>query len=275
MGDSFQTQRGVSLPRLERLFVVDTDTSRISSFLKQLSTPNSVECDCMSVDWALLNRRTLPASSPSGRFTLTGAVTMVSSSHYPFKWTIECCWETRGVIHCHFDSSANDQPMNIVVDDQQSRLINLLKDSVVPFGRLKTLTIRGISTSGNAQQILELFPSVETLRTGCLTLNPSPGQTNAESIKDMLWTDYCSQLQDIEIVLCPVSHVCTASLPSVKIIGRVHGMNAHRLTSVMALPWPCYGAARRNQDQYPNTVQSPRTGCRRSDAVQRAQRTWN
>ena len=124
---------------------------------------------------------------------------MVSSSHYPFKRMIECCWATRGVIHCHFDSSANDQPMNITVDDQQSRLINSLKDSIVPFERVKTLTIRGMSTSGNAQQILELFPSVETLRTGCLTLNPSPGQTNVESIIDMLSTDYCSQLQDIEI----------------------------------------------------------------------------
>jgi len=84
---------------------------------------------------------------------------------------------------------------------------------------------------------LELFPSVETLRTGCLTLNPSPGQTNAESIKDMLWADYCSQLQNIEIVFCPVAHVCTASLPSAKIIGRVHGTNAHRLTSVNRMPY--------------------------------------
>jgi len=234
MGDSFQTQRGVTLPRLERLFVVDTDTYRISSFLEQLSTPNSVECDFISVDWALLNRRTLPVSSPLGRFTLTEAVTMVSSSHYPFKWMIECRWETRGAIRCHFDSSANDQPMNITVDDQQSRLINSLKDSIVLF---KTLTIRGMSTSGSAQQILELFPSVETLRIGCLTLNPSHGQTNAESIKEMLWTDYRSQVQNIEIVLCPVSHVCTASLPSAKIVGRVHGMNAHRLTSVNRMPY--------------------------------------
>jgi len=237
MGDSFQTQRGVSLPRLERLFVVDTDTYRISSFLEQLSTPNSVEYDFISVDWALLNRRTLPVSSPLGRFTLTEAVTMVSSSHYPFKRMIECCWATRGVIHCHFDSSANDQPMNITVDDQQSRLINSLKDSVVPSERVKTLTMHGTSTSGNAAQILESFPSVETLRTGCLTLNPSHRQTNAESIKDMLWTDYCSQLQNIEIVLCPVAHVCTASLPSAKIIGRGHGTNAHRLTSVNRMPY--------------------------------------
>jgi len=59
MGDSFQTQRGVTLPRLERLFVVDTDTYRISSFLEQLSTPNSVEFDLISVDW---NRRTLLVS---------------------------------------------------------------------------------------------------------------------------------------------------------------------------------------------------------------------
>jgi len=98
MGDSFRTQRGVTLalPGLERLFVVDTDTYRISSFLEQLSTPNSVECDLISVDWALLNRRTLLVSSPLGRFTLTEAVTMVSSSHYPFKWMIECRWEMRG-----------------------------------------------------------------------------------------------------------------------------------------------------------------------------------
>jgi len=237
MGDSFQTQRGVTLPRLERLSVVDTDTYRISSFLEQLSTPNSVECDFISVDWALLNRRTLPVSSPLGRFTLTEAVTMVSPSHYPFKWMIECSWETRGAIRCHFDSSVNDQPMDITIDDQQSMLINSLKDSIVPFERVKTLTIRRMSTSGNAQQILELFPSVETLRAGCLTLNPSPGQTNAESIKDMLWTDYRAQLQNIEIVLCPVSHVCTASLPSAKIIGRVHGMNTHRPTSVNRMPY--------------------------------------
>jgi len=150
---------------------------------------------------------------------------------------IECRWETRGAIRCHFDSSANDQPMNITVDDQQSRLINSLKDSVVPFERVKTLTIPGISTSGNAQQILELFPSVETLRTGCLTPNPSPGQTTAESIKDMLWADYCSHLQNIEIVSWPVAHVCTASLPCAKIIGRVHRTNAHRLTSVNRMPY--------------------------------------
>lgn len=196
-GDS--SQRGVTLPCLERLFVVDTDTYRISSFLEQLSTPNTVECDFISVDWALLNRRTLPGSSPLGRFTLTEAVTMVSSSHYPFKWMIECRWETKGAIRCHFDSSANDQPMNITVEDQQSRLIDSLKDSVVPFERVKMLTLRGISTSGNAVQILELFPSVETLRAGCLTINPSPGQTSAESIIDMLSTEYCSQLHDIEI----------------------------------------------------------------------------
>ena len=237
MGDSFQTQRGVTLARLEGQFVVDTDTYHISPFLEQLSTPNSVEYEFISVDWALLNRRTLPVSSPLGRFTLTEAITMVSSSHYPCKWMIECRWEARGAIRCHFDSSANDQHMNITVDDQQSRLINSLKDSVVPFERVKTLTMHGISTSGNATQILELFPSVETLRTGCLTLNPSPGQTNAESIIDMLWTDYCSQLQNIEIVLCPVAHVCTASLPSAKIVGRVHGMNAHRLTSVNRMPY--------------------------------------
>ena len=193
-GDSLQ--RGVPLPRLERLFVVDLDTYRISSFLEHLSTPKMVECDFISVDWSLLNKRTLPGSSPLSRLTLTEAVTIFSSSHYPFKWMIECRWEERGAIRCHF---AHDQPMNNTIDEQQSRLIDSLKDSVVPFEQVQTLTIRGTSTSGNAVQILELFPSVVTLRTGQLTLNPSPGQTNFQGMIDILSTEYCPQLQDIEI----------------------------------------------------------------------------
>ena len=200
-GDSFQKE--VTLPRLERLFVIEIDTYRISSFLENLSTPNMVECDFISADWSLLNKRTLPGSSPLGRFTLTEAVTIISSSHYPYKWMIECRWEERGAIRCHFDSSAHDQPMNITIDDQQSRLIDSLKDSVVPFEQVKTLTIGGTSTSGNATQILELFPSVVTLRAGHLTLNPSPGQTNFQGIIDILSTEYCPQLQDIEIGYLP------------------------------------------------------------------------
>jgi len=207
-GDSFQ--RGISLPRLERLFVVDTDTYRISSFLEQLSTPISVECDFISADWSLLNKRILPGSCPLGRFALTEEVTIVSSSQYPYKWMIECRWEKRGAIRCHFDSAASDQPINISFEEQQSRLVDSLKDSVVPFEQVKTLVIRGISTSGNVAQILELFPSVEALRTGYLTLNPSPGQTGIQGILDILSIEYCSQLQDIEVGATP--HIVPSAL---------------------------------------------------------------
>jgi hypothetical protein len=200
-GDSFQ--KGITLPRLERLFVVDTDTYRISSFLEQLSTPDAVECDFISTDWSLLKKRLLPGPSPLGRFTLTKEVTIISSSQYPFKWMVECRWEKRGAIRCHFDSAAGDQPINITFDDQHSRLIDSLKDSIVPFEQVKMLTIRGISTSGNVAQIVELFPSVETLRAGQLSLNPSPGQTNVQSIIDILSMEYCSQLQDIEVGATP------------------------------------------------------------------------
>ena len=200
-GDSFQ--KGIVLPHLERLFVVDTDTYRIYSFLEQLSTPDAVECDFISADWSLLNKRILPGSSPLGRFALTKEVTIVSSSQYPFKWMIECRWDKQGAIRCHFDSAASDQPINISFEDQQSRLIDSLKDSVVPFEQVKTLTIRGMFTSGNAEQILGLFPSVETLRAGHLTLNPSPGQTTVQSIIDLLSIEYCPQLQDIEAGATP------------------------------------------------------------------------
>ena len=207
-GDSFQ--RGISLPHLERLFVVDTDTYRISSFIEQLSTPIAVECDFISADWSLLNKRILPGSSPLGRFALTNEVTIVSSSQYPFKWMIECRWEKRGAVRCHFDSAASDQPINISFEEQQSRLIDSLKDSVVPFEQVKTLVIRGISTSGNVAQVVELFPSVETLRAGHLTLNPSPGQTGVQSIIDILSIEYCSQLQDIEVGAAP--HIVPSAL---------------------------------------------------------------
>jgi len=56
-----------------------------------------------------------------------------------------------------------------------------------------------MSTSGNAGQVLELFPAVETLRAGHLTLNPAPGQTTVQSIVDILSVEYCTQLQDIEV----------------------------------------------------------------------------
>lgn len=207
-GDSFQ--RGISLPRLERLFVVDTDTYRISSFIEQLSTPAAVECDFISADWSLLIKRTLPAFSPLGRFALTQEVTIVSSSQYPFKWMIECRWEERGAVRCHFDSAASDQSININFEEQQSRLIDSLKDSVVPFEQVKTLVLRGNSTSGNVAQVAELFPSVETLRAGHLTLNPSPGQTGVQSIIDILSIEYCTQLQDIEVGATP--HIVPSAL---------------------------------------------------------------
>jgi len=200
-GESFQ--KGIALPRLERLFVVDTDTYRISSFLEQLSTPNAVECDFISADWSLLNKRILPVSSPLGRFALTEEVTIVSSSQYSYKWMIECRWEERGAIRCHFDSATNHQPITISLEEQQSRLIDSLKDSVVPFEQVKTLTIRGISTPGNTAQILELFPWAQTLKAGHLTLNPSTGLPNVQSIVDVLSVEYCPQLQDIEVGATP------------------------------------------------------------------------
>ena len=235
-GDSFQ--RGIALPRLERLFVVDTDTYRISSFIEQLSTPNAVECDFISADWSLLNKLP-PGSSPLGRFTLTEEVTIVSSSQYPFNWMIECRWEEKGAIRCHFDSATSDQPINLTFDDQQTRLIDSLKDSVVPFEQVKVLTIRGFSTSGNATQILELFPSVETLRTGQLTLNPSPGHTSVQTIIDILSVEYCTQLRDIEVGAMP--HVVPSTLITwltarSATASECNGIKRVIVTSLQALP---------------------------------------
>jgi hypothetical protein len=237
--DSFQ--KGITLPRLERLFVVDIDTYRISSFLEQLSTPNAIECDFISADWSLLNKRALLGSSPLGRFASTREVAVVSSSQYPYKWMIECRWEERGAIRCHFDTATSDQPMtmNTTFEDQQSRLIDSLKDSVVPFEQVKTLAMRGNSTPGTTTRILELFPSVETLRAGHLTLNPSPGHPNVQSVIDILSIEYCPQLRDVEVGPTPQvtpQALITWLAARSSLASECNGIKRAIVSSIQALP---------------------------------------
>jgi len=205
--DANQTSSSVELPALQRLYITDMDTRRITAALNRINAPNVLECDFTSADWAWFDNAHLTINaSPFNNLQTAQHVTLRATEHYAYRWSIECRWSNQAV-RFHFDPVAVTtyySPGARNEDNDTMRFIDTLRRSPILFGHVRSLTLRGAFSGATLTRIFGLFPSIESLSTR--SIYPPRGTIgigeNGNTI-DILSVQYCPQLRAIDIGAWP------------------------------------------------------------------------
>ena len=238
-----ETFSSVELPRLQRLYITDMDTRRITAALNRISAPHVLECDFTSDDWAWPDSTHLATnSSPYNNLHSTQHVILRAMEHYRSHWTIECRWEANQAVRFHFDPEAvmrYNPPGVMDKAIETARFIDALRRSPILFGQVRSLTLRGAFDVATVTHILGLFPAIESLSTRSTRgTYPPPGSVRENwSIIDILSVQYCPQLRAIDIGPSPRPYsllmwLSARSAPG----GRCSRLNRVVVTSVQPLP---------------------------------------
>jgi hypothetical protein len=202
-----ETPSSVELPALQRLYITDIDTRRITAALNHISAPNVLECDFTSADWAWFDSTQLTInSSPFNNLQTTQHVTLRATERYAYRWTIECRWEANQVVRFHFDPAAvmtYYTPGARNEDNETTRFIDTLYRSPILFDQVRSLTLRGAFSVATLTRIFGLFPAIESLSTRGTYPLRIPGNENGSTVLDILSVRYCPQLRAIDIGASP------------------------------------------------------------------------
>ena len=233
-----ETCSSVKLPSLERLYITDMDTRRISAALNRISAPHALECDFTSADWSWFDSTHLATnSSPFNNLEATQHVILRDMEHCTSRWTIECRWEGNQAVRFHFDpAAAYNLPRVRDEANDTARFIDTLRRSPILLDQVQSLTLRGAFNIATITRILGLFPAIESLSTR--GTYPSPGSMGESwSIIDILSVQYCPQLRAIDIGPSPAPYsllmwLSSRSAPG----GKCCRLNRVVVTSVQPLP---------------------------------------
>jgi hypothetical protein len=193
----------VELPALQRLYITDKDTRRITSIFRRISAPNLLECDFVSADSGWFDPTTGP--SPFSRLHETQEVALAITEHHTYRWVIQCRWGGKHAVRFHFDPKV----MNYYVtagrgyEDETAKLINTLRSSPIFLERVRSLTLRGCFSIINLTKIFSLFPAIERLSTRHVTPSRIRGSGKGTTIFDILSTVYSRQLRAIDVGTWP------------------------------------------------------------------------
>ena len=193
----------VELLALQRLYITEKDTRRITSILRGINAPNLRECDFTSADSAWFDPTT--GFSPFSRLHATQEVTITVTEHHTYRWIVECRWGGKHAVRFHFDPKV----MNYYVtagrgyEDETAKLINTLRFSPIFFERVRSLTLRGCFSTTNLTRVFSMFPAIERLSTRHLSPPRILGIGNGTTIFDILSIEHCLQLREIDIGTWP------------------------------------------------------------------------
>ena len=193
----------VELPALQRLYITDKDSKRVTSILGCISAPNLLECDFTSADSAWFDPTT--GSYPFSRLHATQEVTIAVTEHHTYRWVIQCRWDGKHAVRFHFDPKV----MNYYVtagmgyEDETAKLINTLRYSPIFFDRVRLLILRGCFSIPNLTHIFSLFPSIERLSTRHLCPPRIRRVASTTTLFDILSTTHSRQLRAIDVGTWP------------------------------------------------------------------------
>ena len=189
----------VELPALQRLYITDKDTRRITSLLGRINAPNLLECDFISADSGWFDPTMEP--SPFNRLHATQEVALAVTEHHTYRWVIQCRWDGKHAVRFHFDPKVMNYYVaaGIGYEDETAKLINTLRLSPIFFERVRSLTLRGCFSTPNLAQIFSLFPAIERLSTRHLSPPRNLRVRNCATIFDMLSITHSRQLRAIDV----------------------------------------------------------------------------
>ena len=196
-----ETSSSVELPSLQRLYITDMDSQRITTALNHISAPNVLECDFTSADWSWFDSTHLATnSSPFNNLQAAQHVTLRTTDHNAYRWTIECRWEASQAVRFHFDPPVTKCYLPGAGDEgnEATRFIDALRRSPILFGHVRSLTLWGTFNIATLARIFGLFPEIENLSTRSIYPSRGPVGEN-RSIVDILSVHYCPQLRAIDI----------------------------------------------------------------------------
>ena len=229
----------VELPSLQRLYITDMDTRRITAALNRISAPHVLECDFTSADLAWFDNTHLATnSSPFNNLQAAQHVTLRAAEHDAYHWTIECRWEANQAVRFHFNPAAvaTYHPPGTRDDSNEiARFIDTLRRSPILFGQVRSLTLWGAFNIATLARIFGLFPAIESLST--TRIYPSRGSVGENwSIVDILSVQYCPQLRAIDLpALAPYDLLMWLSARSAP-GGECSRLNRVVVTSMQPLP---------------------------------------
>ena len=235
-----ETSSSVELPSLQRLYITDMDTQRITAALSRISAPHVLECDFTSADRSWFDSTHLATnSSPFNNLQAAQHVTLKTADHTAYRWTIECRWEANQAVRFHVDPPVTRCYLPGANEgNEPARFINTLHRSPILFGQVRSLTLRGAFDIATLTSIFGLFPAIESLSTRSIYLSRGPGGENW-SIVDILSVQYCPQLRAIDIgplpALAPHSLLMWLSARSAP-GGECSRLNRVVVTSTQPLP---------------------------------------
>jgi hypothetical protein len=217
--DPNETSSSVKLPGLQRFYIADIDTRRITAALNRISAPNVLDCDFTSADWAWFDSAHLTVdASPFNNLQATQHVTLRATEYYAYRWTIECRLETNQAVRFHFDPAAvmtYYPPGSRNEYNDTNRFLDTLLRSPILFGQVQSLTLRGAFSVATLHSIFDLFPAIESLSTRCshplrapfvenrCTRPPRAPVVENRSTVDILSVQYCPRLRVIDIGALP------------------------------------------------------------------------
>jgi len=205
--DSDTPTSSVRLPALQRLYITDLDTQRITAALRCITSPNVLEADFTSADsaWFCPTR----GFSPFSHIHATQDVIITVTERDSYCWTIECRRDAKYAVRFHFDLRVTNYHVATGHgrghESETANLIDTLHVLPILFGQVESLTLRGDFSVKNLKQVLSLFPVIKRLSTRYL--NPPPNfyseVQNHDGILDILSVERCPQLRAIDIRAWP------------------------------------------------------------------------
>ena len=199
-----ETFSSVELLALQRVYIADVDTQRITAALNRISAPSILECDLTSSDWAWFDSQPTLNFSPLGHLQGVQGVTVRAPEHNLERWTIEYRCDAKRAVRLHFDagaSSARGSERDENVNDSTSGFIKALRRSPILFDQVRSLTLRGTFAVATLTEIFGLFPEIEKLSTR--DTYPATLQEAEQTVLDVLSVQYCPQLREIDIGAWP------------------------------------------------------------------------
>ena len=196
-----ETFSSIELSALQRLYITDVDTQRITAALNCISAPNILECDLTSADWSWFDNQPTFRFSPLGHLRGTQDVTLKAPERDVYRWAIEYRWEAKRAVRLHFGMTASSPQRVKIQKDDTTKFMETLRRSPIMFSEVRSLTLRGTFAVATLTEIFGMFPEIKKLSTRG-TYHPRIRDAD-KTVLDILSVQYCPQLRAIDIGAWP------------------------------------------------------------------------
>jgi hypothetical protein len=204
---ALETSPIICLPRLRHLFVKQRESGPLISLLNKLEVPAGPYLSLWTSDCLPLIQHDLRMGSPWSQFSQPDELIISGSGFKQSLFSVVCKHAGNIVVAFHLSMESTRQLYTHILNDGQYQIIPSLSQSAIPRERIKTLTLEASFSSVEfIQQLLNLFPMIETLRTVTLNVNgsvalPMPANNalpTPPTIMEILGND-CPNLRELDI----------------------------------------------------------------------------